>query len=219
VSSLDAELAAIVARSLQITGLALLLSTALGIPLGVCLGLGHFSGKRLLQLVVYTGMGLPPVLAGVAVYLLLSRSGPLGALGWLFTPQAMVLAQTVISLPLVAGLTMAAVEAVPAELPKQLRSLGATSWQTRWAVVREAQPGVAVAVAAAFGRIISEVGAALLVGGDIAGHTRVLSTAVVFETRLGHFGLALALGGWLLTLTMLVNILILRLQGRPLSSP
>ncbi len=159
-------------------------------------------------------MGLPPVVVGLAVYLLLSRSGPLALLDWLFTPAAMILAQTVIALPLVAGITMTAVAAVPAELLLQLRSLGATAWQVRRAVLREARLGVLVAVAAAFGRITSEVGAALMVGGNIQGHTRVLSTAIVLETGKGEFALALALGGWLLALTFLANLIVVRLQGR-----
>jgi tungstate transport system permease protein len=206
----------ILVRSLEVTGAALLLSTLLGIPLGTWLGLSSFRGKRLLTALVHTGMGFPPVVVGLAVYLVLSRSGPLGSLEWLFTLKAMILAQTIIATPLVAGITTAAVAAVPAELLPQVRSLGANAWQARRAILAEAAPGVLVAVAAGFGRIIAEVGAALLVGGDIAGHTRVLTTAIVLETRKGEFALALALGGWLVGLTLLVNLLGLRLQGRPL---
>src|SRR5262249_36174858 len=147
----------------------------------------------------------------LVVYLLLSRSGPLGSLDWLFTPRAMILAQTLIAWPLVTGLTAAAVAGVPAEVYPQVRSLGATPWQARRAVLREALPGVLVAVAAAFGRILSEVGAALLVGGNIQGQTRVLTTAIVLETGKGEFALALALGGWLLGLALLVNVVVLRL--------
>jgi tungstate transport system permease protein len=148
--------------------------------------------------------------------MLLSKSGPLSFLDWLFTPQAMIVAQTIIATPLIAGITTAAVAAVPAELLPQVRSLGANPWQARRAILREAGPGVLVAVAAGFGRVIAEVGAALLVGGDIKGHTRVLTTAIVLETRMGEFALALALGGWLVGLTLLVNLVGLRLQGRPL---
>jgi tungstate transport system permease protein len=213
----DAELTSILWLTLRVTGPALLISTLLGVPLGAWLGASQFRGKRLLTALVYTGMALPPVVVGLAVYLLLSRGGPLGFLDRLFTPQAMVLAQSLIALPLVTGLTMAAVAAVPRELPAQLRSLGATPWQARRALLREARPGGVVAVAAAFGRIISEVGAALLVGGNIQGQTRVLTTAIVLETGKGEFALALALGGWLLSLTLLVNLLIVRLHGRPVS--
>jgi tungstate transport system permease protein len=215
-SGFDPELWAVVGVSLRVTGTALFLSALLGVPLGTVLGLAHFPGKRLVAALVYTGMGLPPVVVGLAVYLLLSRSGPLASLGWLFTPQAMILAQTLIALPLVAGITLSAVAAVPPELLPQLRSLGASPWQARRAVIREARAGVLVALAAGFGRIISEVGAALMVGGNVQGHTRVLTTALVLETGKGEFALALALGGWLLALTLAVNVAILGLQGRSL---
>jgi tungstate transport system permease protein len=211
----DPELWPVVWLTLRVTGAALLLATLAGVPLGAWLGLARFPGCRLLTALVYTGMGLPPVVVGLAVYLLLSRSGPLAPLGWLFTPRAMILAQTLIALPLVTGLTAAAVAAVPAELLPQVRALGAGPWQARWAVLREARPGVLAAVAAAFGRTISEVGAALMVGGNIQGQTRVLTTAIVLETGKGEFALALALGGWLLALALAVNLGVLRLQGRP----
>jgi tungstate transport system permease protein len=201
-------------RTLQVTGVALLLSTLLGVPLGTWLGLTRFRGQRLLIGLIHTGMGFPPVVVGLVVYLMLSRSGPLASLDWLFTPQAMILAQTIIATPLVAGITTAAVAATPAELLPQVRSLGAGPWQAKWAILREARPGVFVAIAAGFGRIIAEVGAALMVGGDIQGQTRVLTTAIVLETRKGEFAIALALGGWLVGLALLVNLVGLRLQGR-----
>jgi len=163
----------------------------------------------------YTGMALPPVVVGLVVYLLLSRSGPLGFLDWLFTPQAMILSQTVLALPLVTGITMGAVAAVPSDVLLQVRSLGASHRQARWAILREARPGVLLAIAAGFGRGISEVGAVLMVGGNIQGQTRVLTTAIVLETSKGRFAFALALGGWLLALSLLVNLAILRLHGRP----
>ena len=202
----DPELWSILWLTLRVTGAALALSAAAGIPLGAWLGLASFPGKGLLTALVYTGMGLPPVVVGLAVYLLLSRSGPLAFLDWLFTPQAMVLAQTVIALPLVTGVTMAAVASIPPELLLQVRSLGASRRQARRAVLREARSGVVVALAVAFGRVASEVGAALLVGGNIQGHTRVLSTAIVLETGKGEFAAALALAGWLLALTLAVNV-------------
>jgi tungstate transport system permease protein len=211
----DPELWAVVWLTLRVTGCALLLAALVGIPLGTCLGLARFRGRRALTAVVYTGMGLPPVVVGLAVYLLLSRSGPLGFLDWLFTPQAMILAQSVIALPVIAGITLSAVAAVPRELLLQVRVLGASPWQARLAVLREARVGVLVALAAGFGRTISEVGAALLVGGNVQGHTRVLTTAIVLETGKGQFALALALAGWLLALTLAVNAAILGLQGRP----
>jgi tungstate transport system permease protein len=214
-ANLGPELWSIVWLSLRVAGSALLLSALLGVPLGAWLGLARFRGKRLVTAVVYTGMGLPPVVVGLVAYLLLSRGGPLGFLGWLFTPEAMILAQTVIALPLVAGITLSAVAAVPAELFQQVRALGASRWQARRAVLREARAGALLALAAGFGRALAEVGAALMVGGNIQGQTRTLTTAIVLETGKGAFALALALAGWLLGLALAVNTAILSLQGRP----
>ncbi len=207
----------IVTLSLRVSGAAVLLSALIGVPLGAWLGLTRSRLRGPLSVLVYTGMGLPPVVVGLVVYLLLSRSGPLAFLEWLFTPKAMVLAQVILALPFVTGIVMGTVAAVPAELFAQVRSLGASKGQARWAVLREARPGVFLAIAAAFGRSISEVGAVLMVGGDIREHTRVLTTAIVLETRMGEFAVALALGGWLLALALAVNVVILRLQGRPAS--
>jgi tungstate transport system permease protein len=207
----------VVALSVRVAATALVLSALAGVPLGGWLALARFRCRGLVMALVYAGMGLPPVVVGLAVYLLLSRSGPLGGLGWLFTPRAMILAQTVIALPLVTGITLAAVAAIPAELSLQVRSLGAGPWQARWVLVLEARAGVLVALAAGFGRALSEVGAALIVGGNIQGQTRVLTTAIVLETAKGEFALALALGGWLLALALVVNLLVVRLQGRALA--
>jgi tungstate transport system permease protein len=204
----------IIALSLRVSGLALLFSTLLGIPLGAYLGLQSFPGRRLAVALLYTGMGFPPVVIGLFVYLLLSRAGPLGTLGWLFTPSAMVLAQAIISFPLVAGFTMAAVAGVDPALRLQLRSLGASTAQVTRAILWEARTGVIVSVIAGFGSIISEVGAVMLVGGNIEGSTRVLTTAIVLETRKGNFDLALALAFVLLGIMFLINLLVLRLQGK-----
>jgi tungstate transport system permease protein len=205
----------IILLTIRVTGAALTAATLLGIPAGAVMAFTQFPGRRLLVALVYTGMGLPPVVVGLAVYLALSRSGPLGGLGWLFTPAAMTVAQTVIALPLVVGLTMTGLEAVDPELRRQIRALGADRRQEIWALLGEARAAVIAAVVAGFGGIISEVGAAMLVGGNIDGRTRVLSTAIVLETRVGEFGLALALGAVLLGLAFLVNLAFLRLQHRP----
>lgn len=204
----------IVLLSLYVSGAALILSAALGLPLGALLALRGFWGRRALIALVYTGMGLPPVVVGLGVYLLLSRSGPLGWLGWLFTPPAMIVAQTIISLPVVAGLTMSAIEGIDPALGLQLRALGATPAQVTRALLWEARVGVLVALIAGFGSIISEVGAVMLVGGNIAGSTRVLTTAIVLETRKGEFDLALALAFVLLTITLVINSVALLLQQR-----
>jgi len=206
------ELWSVAWLSLRVSGTAVAISAAVGIPLGAWLGLASSPVRRLLQPLVHTGMALPPVVVGLVLYILFSRSGPLGSLGWLFTPRAMIAAQTILALPFVLGITMAAVAAVPRELALQVRSLGASRRQQRWTVLREARQGVFLAVAAAFGRSISEVGAVLIVGGNIAGHTRVLTTAIVLETSKGDFAFALSLGAVLLGLALLVNLLILRLQ-------
>lgn len=211
---LNAEFWSIVLLTLRVSGSAVLISTAVGVPLGVALGLGSFRSKSLATGLVHTGMALPPVVVGLLLYILLSRSGPLSTLGWLFTPSAMILAQTILALPFVTGITMSAVASVPRELAGQLRSLGASSMQAKWEIVREARAGIALAVATAFGRSLSEVGAVWLVGGNIAGHTRVLTTAIVLETGRGQFAFALWLGGVLLAIALAVNLVILRYQGR-----
>lgn len=208
----DAALFEIVLLSLQVTGIALAIAMLFGIPLGALLGLSKIRASSFITILLYTGMGLPPVVVGLFVYLMLSRSGPFGNLGWLFTPSAMVVAQVIIAFPVVAGLTMAAVQAVDPQLRLQARSLGATRLQETGTVLNEARIGVIAAIVAAFGAIISEVGAVMLVGGNIEGKTRVLTTAIVLNTRTGDFDLALALGIILLALAFVINGALLRLQ-------
>lgn len=207
------DLFPIILLSLYVSGVALLIACLIGIPVGAALALKPLPGQRFLNLLIYTGMGLPPVVVGLFVYMFLSRSGPFGFLQWLFTPPAMIAAQVIIGLPLVIGLTMTAVSSVDSSLRLQVRALGATPGQVMWTVLWEARAGVMAAVVAAFGGIISEVGAVMLVGGNIEGSTRVLTTAIVLETRKGNFELALALGGVLLALTFASNYLLLRLPA------
>ncbi|MCC6190183.1 MAG: ABC transporter permease [Anaerolineales bacterium] len=204
----------IVWLTLYVSGVALALATLAGVPLGAALALNPFPGRRYVELVIYTGMGLPPVVVGLAVYLFLSRSGPLGGLGWLFTPPGMIVAQVIIALPVVIGLTSAAVGSVAPGLRLQVRALGAGPRQVMWAVLKEARLGVLAAIVAGFGSVISEVGAVMLVGGNIEGKTRVLTTAIVLETRKGNFELALALGAALLALALAANAVLLRLGQR-----
>jgi tungstate transport system permease protein len=213
------DLSEIVLFSLQVSGTALLFSTLIGVPVGVLIGLNRFKGRRVVAAVMYTGMGFPPVVIGLIVYLLLSRSGPLGSLNYpfipsLFTSGAMIVAQTIISFPLVAGFTMAAVMGVDPQLRQQVLALGATQRQAALTVLAEARLGVIVAIIAGFGSIISEVGAVMLVGGNIEGRTRVLTTAIVLETRKGNYDLALTLGAILLTMAFIANLAMMRLQGR-----
>jgi tungstate transport system permease protein len=213
------DLSEIILLSVQVSGIALLISTIIGIPVGILIGLSRFIGRGLVTALLYTGMGFPPVVIGLFVYLLLSRNGYLGGLNLpfvpdLFTPGAMIIAQSIIAFPLVAGFTMAAVMSVDPQLKIQVLALGATKRQAAVAILREARIGVFVAVVAGFGSIISEVGAVMLVGGNIEGRTRVMTTAIVLETRKGNFDLALSLGFILLAITFLANLIILRLQGR-----
>lgn len=210
---MDPALIETVVLTLEVTLAALLIALVIGIPIGAAIGLArHLPGRWLIVPLIYTGMGLPPVTVGLFAYLVLSNQGPLGGLGWLFTPAGMIVAQTVIAFPLVVGLTMAAVQGVDANLPVQMVSLGATRRQVATVTLLEARVGVTAAVVAAYGAIISEVGAVMLVGGNIEGETRVLTTAIVLETRRGNFALAMALGIILLSLAFLTNFVFHRLQ-------
>jgi len=210
----DAGLWEIVLLTLFVSGTALLIAAVLGVPAGAFLGLRTFRGERWLNSFIYTGMGFPPVVVGLVVFILLSRQGILGGLGWLFKPQAMILAQTILALPLIIGVTMTAVHAVHPDLRIQLRSLGATEGQIMRTVISEARFGVIVGLVAGFGAAISEVGAVMLVGGNVEGRTRVMTTAIVLETRQGNFDLALALGVILLTLAFAANLVAVRLQSK-----
>ena len=219
IATRDPALFEIVTLSLRVSGTALLFSTLIGIPLGAVLGLSRFAGRRLVIALLYTGMGFPPVVVGLFVYLMLSRSGPVGQWNWpfvpaLFTPASMVVAQCIIAFPLVAGFTMAAVMGVDPQLREQVEALGATRWQTTLTVLLEARVGVVVSIVAGFGSIISEVGAVMMVGGNIEHRTRVLTTAIVLETRKGVFDLAIALGIILLGLSFATNLVMLYLQGK-----
>ena len=216
---MSSDLFEIIFLTFRVSGTALLLSTLIGIPLGVVMGLRRFFGRQGVVALLYTGMGFPPVVIGLFVYLLLSRAGLLGQLNWpilpeLFTPGAMILAQTIIAFPLVAGFTMAAVMSVDPQLQRQVISLGAASRQAALTVLWEARIGVIVAIIAGLGSIISEVGAVMLVGGNIEHRTRVMTTAIVLETRKGNFDLALTLGVVLLGMAFLINLAMLRLQGK-----
>ena len=212
-SHLDPQLLAIVSLTLRVTGGGLFFSILIGLPLGVILGLSRkIPAEGILLPLIYTGMGIPPVVAGLFVFLMFSNQGPLGDLRWLFTPQAMIVAQTLIALPLVVGLTLTAVQGVDPMLRLQVRSLGATRLQLAWTVLTEARLGLFAAIVTAFGSIISEVGAVMLVGGNIEGETRVLTTAIVLETRKGNFSLALALGIILLIIAFITNYMLYRFQ-------
>ena len=201
----DAELRRIAGLSLAVSGLATLLAALVGVPLGAALHLGRVPGRGVATVLVNTGMGLPPVVVGLLITILLWRSGPLGPLRLLFTPPAMVLAQFIVAMPIVAGLTRAALALLDPEITAALRADGAAEPRVAWELARAARAQVLVAVAAGFGRAIAEVGASLMVGGNIVGQTRILTTAIALETGKGEFALALALGAILLLLAFLVN--------------
>jgi tungstate transport system permease protein len=210
----DPEVALVTWLSLRVSGAATVISLLVGLPLGTALALGRFPGRGLLVTLVNTGMGLPPVVVGLFVSILLWRSGPLGVLELLYTPAAMVLAQFVIAVPIVAGLTLAAVQQIPDAFRLQMLALGASRAQLVWVLVREARLPLLAAVMAGFGAVISEVGASLMVGGNIRGQTRVLTTATVLETSRGNFDVAIALSVILLALTFLVNWALTWIQQR-----
>jgi tungstate transport system permease protein len=210
----DREVWQITLLSLQISGLATAISLLMGLPLGTLLALGHFRGRGLWLSAINTGMALPPVVVGLAVSISLWRSGPLGTLELIYTPAAMVIAQVIIAAPVMTGLTVAGLQQLDPRLAIQLQGLGASQPQVIWHLWREARLPLMAAVMAAFGAVISEVGASMMVGGNLRGHTRVLTTSIVLETGRGEFARALALGAILLALAFLVNFALTALQQR-----
>ena len=210
----DAEVWRITMLSLQVSGSATLLSLLAGVPLGTLLALARFPGRALAVSMVNTGMGLPPVVVGLFVTVLLWRNGLLGAFEMLYTPAAMVLAQFIIAAPIVTGLTLAAIQQIPEQFRLQMLGLGASRFQMVRMLLREARLPMLAAVMAGFGGVISEVGASLMVGGNIRGSTRVLTTATVLETSKGNFEVAIALSTILLVMTFLVNWALTWIQQR-----
>ena len=210
----DAELLGVTWLSLKVSGAATGLSLLAGMPLGTLLALVRFPGRGLVVALVNTGMGLPPVVVGLFISILLWRSGPLGALELLYTPTAIVVAQFVIAFPVVTGLTLAAVQQIPERFRLQVQALGASRLQLLGILIWEARLPLLAALMAGFGAVISEVGASLMVGGNIRGQTRVLTTATVLETGKGNFDMAIALSIILLALTFLVNWALTRIQQR-----
>jgi tungstate transport system permease protein len=210
--SADSEVIRITLLSLGVSSVAVAISILTGIPIGALLALTEFPGRRLLISLVNTGMGLPPVVVGLFVTMLLWRSGPMGFLALLFTPTAIVIAQVIIALPIVTGLTIAALQQLNPKLRLQLLALGASRLQLLWLLLREARLPLLAAIMAGFGGVISEVGAVMMVGGNIKGQTRVLTTAIVLESRMGHFDLAIALAVLLLFLSFMVNWVLTLIQ-------
>jgi tungstate transport system permease protein len=214
VLSFDAEVWAITWLSLKISGSATVISLLLGIPLGIALALVRFRGRNMTVALVNTGMGLPPVVVGLFVSIFLWRSGPLGFMELIYSPTAMVIAQVIIAFPIVAGLTMASFQSLDPKLTLQLLGIGASRPQLLWLLCKEARLPLLAAVMAGFGGVISEVGASMMVGGNIRSETRVLTTATVLETGKGNFEIAIALSLILLALTFAINFFLTRIQQR-----
>ena len=203
--NLDAELLSIIFLSLRVSGTALLIVSIIGIPLSAAISLKKFPAKGLFISVMNTLMGLPPVVVGLFVYIMLSRSGPLGFMGLLYTPSAMIIAQTILAFPIVVSLCHSAIVSVDPITKQASMTLGATPLQTSFTIIKEARYGIMSGIIAAFGRVMAEVGAILIVGGNIAGYTRVMTTTIALETDKGNFELAIALGIILLTISLAIN--------------
>jgi tungstate transport system permease protein len=212
----DPEVWAITWLSLEISGAATIISLLLGIPLGILLAMSRFPGRALAVALVNTGMGLPPVVVGLFVSIFLWRSGPLGFLDLIYSPAAIVIAQVVIAFPIVAGLTLTSFQTLNPHLGLQLAGIGASKPQVLWLLCKEARLPLLAAVMAGFGGVISEVGASMMVGGNIRGQTRVLTTATVLEAGKGNFDVAIALGLVLLALSFTVNFVLTHIQQREL---
>ncbi len=210
----DPEVMKITIFSLKISGLATIISLLIGMPFGTVLALGKFPTRKFWMSLVNTGMGLPPVVVGLVVSIMLWRSGPLGSLRLMYTPTAIIIAQTIIAAPVVTGLTAASLQQLDPRYQQQLLGLGATRWQVIWALWREARLPLLAALMAGFGSVISEVGASMMVGGNLKNYTRVLTTAIVLENSKGEFAIALALSFILLFLAYLVNMMLTWFQQR-----
>ena len=212
--SFDPEVLGITFLSLKVSGTATLISLFIGISVGAGVALTRFPGRRIVVSLINTGMALPPVVVGLFVTISLWRNGPLGFMGILYTPLAMILAQAVIATPIVTGITLAAVQQLPAKLRLQILALGATRLQMLGILIKEAKLSLLAAGMAGFGGVISEVGASIMVGGNIKGYSRVLTTATVMETGRGNFDVAIALSIILLLLAYLINLVLTQVQQR-----
>ena len=212
--TLDPEVLGITWLSLKVSGTATFISLLIGVSVGTAVALTQFPGRRLVISLINTGMGLPPVVVGLFVTIFLWRNGPLGFLEILYTPTAIIIAQAIIATPIVMGISLAAMQALPANLRLQILALGATRLQMVWILVKEARLPLLAAVMAGFGGVISEVGASIMVGGNIKGYSRVLTTATVMETSKGNFDIAMALGILLLMLAFFINSILTQIQQR-----
>jgi tungstate transport system permease protein len=212
--TLDPEVMGITLLSLEVSGTATVISLLIGISTGTLVALSQFPGRRIVVSLINTGMGLPPVVVGLFVTIFLWRNGPLGFLEILYTPMAMIVAQAIIASPIVMGISLAAIQALPKNLRLQILALGATRFQMVWILIKEAKLPLLAGVMAGFGGVISEVGASIMVGGNIKGYSRVLTTATVMETSRGNFEIAIALGIILLLMAYFINLVLTQIQQR-----
>ena len=210
----DPEVMSITFLSLKISGAATFISLLIGISVGTAVALSTFPGKKIVVSLINTGMGLPPVVVGLFVSIFLWRNGPLGFLGILYTPLAMIIAQAIIATPIVMGITVAAMQQLPKKLRLQILALGASRVQMVWMLIKEARLPLLAAVMAGFGGVISEIGASIMVGGNIKGYSRVLTTATVMETGRGNFEVAIALSIILLLLAYTINLILTHIQQK-----
>ncbi len=213
-ANLDAEVLGITLLSLKISGTATLISLVIGVSAGTAVALTRFPGRNFLVSLINVGMGLPPVVVGLFVTIFLWRNGPFGFMGILYTPTAIIIAQTIIATPIVTGISLAAMQQLPQNLRLQILALGANRLQMIWMLVREARLPLLAAVMAGFGGVISEVGASIMVGGNIKGYTRVLTTATVMESSRGNFDVAIALSIILLLLAYMITLILTQIQQR-----
>lgn len=210
----DAGIFEVTLLTLRVSFTAILISTIIGIPIGILLGLTHFRGRKLLLILINIGMGLPPVIAGLTITMLLWRSGPFGDFALLYTPTAIIMAQILVSLPIIVGLTSSSFQQIDEKMLLQIKALGATKTQTLTILLKEMRIAILAAIMAGFGRVIAEVGAAMMVGGNILGETRILTTSIMMEVSKGNFDVAIALSFILMSLAFLITFCLTTIQQR-----
>jgi tungstate transport system permease protein len=210
----DAGIFEVTLLTLRVSFTAILISTIIGIPIGILLGLTHFRGRKLLLILINIGMGLPPVIAGLTITMLLWRSGPFGDFALLYTPTAIIMAQILVSLPIIVGLTSSSFQQIDEKMLLQIKALGATKIQTLIILLKEMRIAILAAIMAGFGRVIAEVGAAMMVGGNILGETRILTTSIMMEVSKGNFDVAIALSFILMSLAFLITFCLTTIQQR-----
>ncbi len=210
----DREIWFTVILSIGVSGTATFIASMIGLPIGSLMGLRDFWGKKSITNLLNTFMGFPPVIMGLFVFLLLSKNGPLGSLGLLYTPTAMIIAQLLLAIPIIAGTTKAAIESVDPALRETILSLGATEIELWWELIKDSKRSIIAGILVAFGQAISEVGAVMIVGGNIRWHTRVFTTSIVYQTQMGEFGMAIALGFILISVAFILNYTLTYLQSK-----